>query len=162
MYVLPSAKDKRIAALRLAARTAGLDVKLSSIDMLDPEAHERVSSSGVQKSPKIACAAYRLAHQVDALTDVDSHCLLRLPARPTVPNTEVFPGWAITSGSLEWWQKADAFWLSWLADLPEQVLAVAVDMRIIACYWRENADAESDVVETMARQLEVAQKHFSS
>ena len=40
-YLLPSKKDKRLAALRLRARQLGLHITLSRLPKLDPSAEER-------------------------------------------------------------------------------------------------------------------------
>ena len=59
MYLKPSAKENRLAALRLAARKAGLTVKLDSIPTFDPEPAERVSAGGEVRQTTRSCAAYQ-------------------------------------------------------------------------------------------------------
>ncbi|MEM9624471.1 MAG: hypothetical protein AAF993_22715, partial [Pseudomonadota bacterium] len=63
MYLVPSARDKRLAELRSQARIAGLGVKLSTLPKLDPSADERVSAGGVIKEAANSCVAYQLPIQ---------------------------------------------------------------------------------------------------
>ena len=163
MYALPSPKDKRLSSLRLAARQAGLEVKLTQIPKLDPEAHERVSSGGIAKEAKLACTAYRLAHDTERLADCSGRQLLRIPQAPTITFTEVFPGWAIQDPEgLDWWRSNRQFWIESLANLPREILAIEVDGRFLACYWRESGDLESGMIERISDALKSIRIHFSS
>ena len=51
-YVLPSSRDKYLTALRLMAKNSGCLVKMASLDKLDVDESERVSSSGRVVQPK--------------------------------------------------------------------------------------------------------------
>jgi len=59
-YLMPSKASRRQAALRTAARRAGLVVEVASVPKLDADAAERVSSGGVPRDASIDCAVYRL------------------------------------------------------------------------------------------------------
>ena len=59
-YLMPSKASRRQAALRTAARQAGLVVEVASVPKLDADAAERVSSGGAPRDARIDCAAYRL------------------------------------------------------------------------------------------------------
>ena len=59
-YLLPSKASRRQAALRTAARQAGLVVEIASVPKPDAQAAELVSSGGEPRDAKIDCAAYRL------------------------------------------------------------------------------------------------------
>ena len=59
-YLMPSKASRRQAALRTAARQAGLVVEVGSVPKLDADAAERVSSGGAPRDAKIDCAVYRL------------------------------------------------------------------------------------------------------
>lgn len=59
-YLMPSKASRRQAALRTAARQAGLVVEVGSVPKLDADAAERVSSGGAPRDAKIECAVYRL------------------------------------------------------------------------------------------------------
>ena len=60
LYLIPSAKDKRLEQLRTSARKQGLTVKLHQLPKLDPSADERVSPSGEIRTPTISCVGYSL------------------------------------------------------------------------------------------------------
>ena len=149
--------------LRMKARQAGLAVKLSRIDQLDPEAHERVSASAVTKRPTIECAAYQLAHDVSALSDLPDQVLLRVPPAPTVMFDEILSGWAVLKGqNQDIFTKHVDFLTSWVQELPVIVLAVGVNGRHISCYWRETSEAESGIIEELREHLEKCRDHFRS
>lgn len=59
-YLMPSKSSRRQAALRTAARQAGLVVEVGSVPKLDADAAERVSSGGTPRDAKVDCAVYRL------------------------------------------------------------------------------------------------------
>ena len=59
-YLMPSKASRRQAALRTAARQAGLVVEVGSVPKLDADAAERVSSGGAPRDARIDCAVYRL------------------------------------------------------------------------------------------------------
>lgn len=162
MYILPSAKDKRLAALRERARTVGLNVKLAHIDQVDPEPHERVSSAGQKKYPQVACTAYQLSHDVAHLQQIDDQVILRLPATATVSVDEVYPGWGgVAGGDLSIFQR-DEFFARWLEELPSEVIAVGVGGRFVSCFWRESGTAESGLIEQLYTCLKDYLNHFSS
>ena len=58
LWLIPSQRDKRLAALRLAARQAGLNVEIEHLPKLNASAEERVSAGGVIRDPVVECAAY--------------------------------------------------------------------------------------------------------
>ena len=59
-YLMPTKASRRQAALRTAARQAGLVVEIASVPKPDAQAAELVSSGGEPRDAKIDCAAYRL------------------------------------------------------------------------------------------------------
>lgn len=59
-WLMPSQASRRQAALRTAARQAGLIVEIGSVPKLDADAAERVSAGGVAREAKVDCAVYRL------------------------------------------------------------------------------------------------------
>ena len=60
MHLVPSAKDKRLTALRAAARRCGLTVKITTAPKLDPTAAERVTAGGKTLEPYWSCTAYQI------------------------------------------------------------------------------------------------------
>lgn len=59
-WLLPSKRQRRSSAFRLAARRLGLAVEVASIEKPDASVEERVSAAGVARQPRQSCAAYRL------------------------------------------------------------------------------------------------------
>ena len=60
LYVIPSKRDKQLAALRSHARASGLTVDISHIPNLDAHGSDRVSAGGIQRNAKIKCTTYTL------------------------------------------------------------------------------------------------------
>lgn len=158
MYLRPSAKDKRLTALRLAARQKGLIIKITRVAKLDASADERVSAGGVRKDPHVNCAAYQLAigQNLDAIARSHELLLMAIPAAPTQHFETFVPGWA-RGGSAphEVWAQFEKLGLlqflqSQLPQLPPDVLAVGVDGRFVSCYWREQASVEQPVLDDIA------------
>jgi len=159
LYLLPTPKDKRLAGLREQARNLGLNVKLESIEQLDPGPQERVSAGGVYKDPRYSCAAYQLPMSIGSYVD-DRLILLKIPAQPTVPFVVAMDGWALSGpASQAVWQgiarveSITQVLREILGKLPQDTLACAIDARFVACYWTEKADTDSDAVENIQQQL---------
>ena len=57
-YVLPTSRDKYLAALRLRAKNSGCLVKMASLDKLDVNESELVRSSGRVVQPKYQLMSY--------------------------------------------------------------------------------------------------------
>ena len=155
MYLVPSAKDKRLTALRAAARKVGLTVQITSVAKLDPADQERVSAGGRTRQPRVACTAYQLPI-TRRLADFKAVMLLKIPAQPTVAIAEVIAGWALDADTPR------RVWDAYNADgkgaaalfravnrLPDDALAVALDKRFVACYWLENAGPDEQIVESI-------------
>ena len=154
LYLVPNAKDKRLTALRMKARGMGLTIQLSSVAKLDPTADERVSAGGKHRDPRIACAAYQLPMGQNDL--MRGHLTLQpMPTAPTVSVREVLPGWALTEERNGLWATYDRHGAGVAAlnkaaqRLPKDCLGVAIDHRFVACYWREQATAESEILEAL-------------
>ena len=96
-YLLPSAKDKRLAKLREEARQLGLNVQISFLPKLDPDATERVSAGAAVRDARLTCAAYQLP--IGKRLDLDSFIIQRLPESPTVPIHELFGEWGTLEGN---------------------------------------------------------------
>lgn len=159
LYLLPSASDKRLSALRMQARKAGLNVKITHLPKLNPESHERVSAGGKTLETRVSCVAYQLPLG-GSVRDVSDLVLLRIPDQPTVPVREVIPGWSLhpQSDQASWQQFAgDAATLedlqSALAAFPQDALGCGLNDRFVTCYWREKAKPESDAVAAIVKAL---------
>ncbi len=152
MYLLPSAKDKRLVMLRQAARKHGLMVKITSVPKLDPTAQERVTAGGKTLEPKYAAASYELPLNT-RLRGVGEVMLVRMPDAPTVPLTEALPGWALGADSDQaFWQRLTALPEAVdvigdvLASLPEGSLGCSLNDRYVSCYWTEKLGSDEDTV----------------
>ncbi len=167
-YMLPSRKDKRLAALRLRARQLGLNISLSQLPKLDPLAEERVSAAGELKDPRFPCVAYTLSRELDRVPEIDSGFhLQRLPAQPTVPVNVWSEGWHLTTAGTQGGGADEAALNSlaralaplterlteFLADAPADWFAVSADARCVACYWAEKAEAEGDELDVIRARL---------
>ena len=176
LYLLPSARDKRLTGLREQARKQGLSVSLTRVRKLDPAATERVDAAGKRLDPQQSCVSYARAVRATLLPFQDLQ-LLKLPAEPTVPHTLAVAGWALAErlsatpggGGPDGESRAGAGrqgtadvsnpaadllqhaqLMQQLADLcaqfPSDTLAVELSNRAIACLWQERADVESSAV----------------
>lgn len=152
MYLVPSAKDKRLTALRAAARQAGLTVQLTNVAKLDPADSERVSAGGMHRQPTVACTAYQLP-VTRRLVGFESLMLIKMPPHPTVTTTEVLDGWSLDANtSRQAWTGYAAnpenasLLATAIAELPGDALAVGLDKRFVACFWLEKADPQGEAV----------------
>lgn len=133
LYVLPSKKDRRLAALRGEARRLGLTVELKSVTNPDAAATERVTAGGRPRAPMQACARYALA--LDRMPGPAPPWRLLRSAR----------GWIADEGT-----DLPAGWLGQLQPLidtlPDDVVAVDFSGRDLGCYWLERPAPETDAV----------------
>ena len=133
LYLLPSKKDRRLAALRAEARRLGLTVELQPVRNPDAAATERVTAGGRSRQPMHASARYALA-------------LDRMPGAP--------PPWRLLRSARGWIADEGtvlpAGWLSQLQPLietlPDDVVAVDFGGRSVGCYWLERPASEPDAV----------------
>ncbi len=155
LYILPSAKDKRLSALRLAARQQGFMVHLTSVVKLDPTAQERVSPGGVALTAKRSCAVYQMP-MGSRLRDLEAFKVLRLPQSPTVPVHEVHEGWCLDPSvpELGWTQFVTRGNVPGLFErakgLPDDVIGITVDPRFVGCLWGEGDTAEGEGLERIS------------
>jgi hypothetical protein len=66
MWVLPSRRERDLAALREAARKLGFTLQVTEVDHPSPTAEEQVSASGRMRRPMLPCVAYRLPRAAGA------------------------------------------------------------------------------------------------
>ena len=134
LYLLPSRKDRRLAALRAEARRLGLTVELKPVRNLDAAARERVTAGGRQRTPVHASARYSLT--LDRMPDAVPAWRLLRSAR----------GWTADDGLA-----APAGLLSRLKPLvetlPDDVVAIDFGGRSAGCYWLESFPSAGDAVE---------------
>lgn len=163
-YLLPSAKDKRLAALRLHARQLGLTVKLSALPKLDPTPQERVNAAGEKLNPEQSCVAYQLPMIHDLGVD-DDIVLVRVPLAPTIVFHSVRDGWALSQIPTASEQTlADVRVLDQVLSIRRlterlesatvQILGWHLSPRYIAIYWDEKGSVESGEAEEIRRVLD--------
>ncbi|MEM1433553.1 MAG: hypothetical protein AAGG11_05820 [Pseudomonadota bacterium] len=153
MWLRPTNKDRRLAALRSKARSIGFSMSVKSLPRLDPAPEERVSAGGKPREATQLLAVYEwlMARRLPAM---EGFRILRGPAadalsRPAVAVSsgwyfdpeQTFPpaGWATLAPSLE----------AHLAALPGDVAALALEPRQIALYWQESAGNDPSAVERL-------------
>ena len=133
LYVLPSKKDRRLAALRGEARRLGLTVELKAVRNPEAAAVERVTAGGQPRTPMHATARYALA--LDQMPGAAPPWRLLRSAR----------GWIADEG-----MDLPAGWLGQLQllieTLPDDVVAVDFGGRDLGCYWLERPASGIDAV----------------
>lgn len=157
LWLKPSAKDKRLTALRARARTANLTVDIKPLTALNPRAEERVSAGGAVRDHSRLVALYSLILPKQLRT-ISGFLLHRAPhaqeASITRAAIAVEPGWYFDPDleyppALGWPQSWQA--LQPLTDrLPEDVLALVLEPRAIGVYWAESAGSEVTSVDQIA------------
>jgi hypothetical protein len=158
MYLRPTAKDKRLTALRLAARQKGLIIKITRVPKLDASADERVSAGGIAKDATVGCAAYQMAIgcSLDNFTVKNELMLLAIPQAPSQHVVPFMPGWAQAATTPnDLWTRFrklgfEEFLQSHLTSLPSDALAIGVDGRFVSCYWREQATVDDPALADIA------------
>ena len=148
LYLLPTAKDKRLAGLRETARQLGLHVKITFLPKLDPRAAERVNSAGAERMTTIACAGYQLP--VGKRLDASGFVLRRLPSASTRLVHEVIKGWGTLDSKERDQLRGRTALLGMLAQivskLPQDALGLGYDDRSVVCYWTEASGADEATV----------------
>ena len=153
LYLMPSDRDRYLTSLRALARKLGYTVQLDKVLKLDPADDERVTAGGGMRQPALACARYQLPLGV-TLNRLHPITLLRIPLTPTVPVERLDGGWGIAALADPAQLKALQVWLARPAAtreliaamdrLPDDVLAVQLDKRFIAAFWREQNPQAQD------------------
>jgi len=145
LYLMPTERDRYITSLRAQARKLGYTVQLDKVLKLDPDADERVTAGGSIRHSAVSCTRYQLPLGV-TVNAVSPILLLRIPSNPTIPIERLATHWGVNG--LEVSQlKSAARWqndtgslmelISVLDQMPVDVLAVQLDKRFIAAFWRE-------------------------
>lgn len=150
LWLVPSKRDKRLAAMRARARSEGLLVEMRRIPKPDPRPEDRVSSGGRVRNPVIECASYSQPLQ-RGLKFLPGWRLIRKPASEAA---DPFPDWqydvrpegegrAYLPEMLE--VAPDC-----LKRLPADVVAIEVAPRMVLAYWLERPGTNADTVSDLA------------
>lgn len=161
LWLRPSARDKRLNALRTQARHLDLNVDVKSLPTLNPTPTERVSAGGAARDHSRLLAVYsrilprRLRH-------VSGFRLLRAPAAGAPPISR-----GVVAIDVQWLFDPDqqfppsagwpAVWqaLAPLASqLPDDVAAISLEPRQIGVFWGEGAEHGVNLVADLAAVLE--------
>jgi hypothetical protein len=155
LWLVPSRRDRRLAALRARGRAEGLVVELGRLPKRNPAPYERVSAGGKVKNPVIECATYShpLRHKMQFLP---VWRLVRIAASESSAEPDPFPGWSFDQrpdgpegrrylGDIL--PSAEAL----VNQLPDDVVAVELASRFVRVFWLENPGSnEASVTEIAA------------
>ena len=154
LWLVPSAKDRRLTKLRARGRAEGLVVELKRLPKPEPELHERVSAGGKIRTPVIECASYGhgLASKLTYLPQ------WRLVRTPDSERPDPFPDWTFDhrpSGAhgRRFLDEMLEITTPLLDQLPADVVAFEVDVRMIRVYWLEKPGSDEAAVSEFARLL---------
>lgn len=143
-YLMPSKASRRQAALRTAARQAGLVVEVASVPKPDAEAAELVSSGGEPRNVRIDCAAYRLP--LARRLALAPRWMLLKSAR----ENRFLAGWTTFKPPVAVPVEREAYWreVALIVDaLPGSCVAVEAEAQTISWYGRERiGDASPDAL----------------
>lgn len=143
LYLLPTRKDRRLAAMRLEARRQGLSVELKPVRKIDARADERVTAAGEARSPVHSSVAYAMTMR-SALDQVRPWRLLRSQRHgwrfdtefEALPGPELLP---VVEPHLQ--------------HLPDDSVALEYGGGTLACYWLERFPADAGTVRTLKTTL---------
>lgn len=160
LWFRPSARDKRLTALRARARAADLNVDIKALATLNPAPNERVSASGASREHSRLLALYSLILP-RRLRYVSAFRLFRKPG-PTEP--------PVTRGAVavddQWlfdpdcqyppengWPRVWEVLAPLAIDLPADVAAISLEPRELGVYWAEGAQHDESSVTQLAALL---------
>lgn len=164
LWLKPSGRDKRLNALREAARHAGLTVDIKPLLKLNPTAQERVSAGGEARDSTRLVARYS-RHLEKPLRAVAGWQVVAQPASQesgsTRPAIQVAPGW-VFDPSFDFppeggWPASLKENLPNLEKLPKGILAVVLERRLVGVFWDENASANAADVAILGQALEAVE-----
>lgn len=165
LWLKPSGRDKRLNALREAARNAGLTVDIKPLLKLNPTAQERVSAGGEERDSSRLVARYsrHLEKPLRAVASWQVIAQVEAPAA-TRPTITVAPGW-VFDPTLQYppeggWPASLEKNLPKLENLPKGILAVVLERRLVGVYWDENASVNAADVAILGQALEAVERHL--
>lgn len=161
LWLRPTARDRRQAALRARARTIGFGLDIKALPKIDAAPEERVSAGGRERDASELIAVYRwtLARK---LTPLSSCRFLRGPVErePSRPSVRVAAGWYMdpeVAFPPEGWSWLERVLVPRLDTLPVDVRALGLEARSISVYWREGPStevADVDQLKSLVQALE--------
>lgn len=145
LMLRPKPRERAVAALRAAARAAGLTVSVARIPHLGASAEDRVSAGGRDREPTIECASYRLLAP-GGLEDAPQWSLYR-----SERENRYLPGWTTLAPPRRLPPQPERYWqrIAAIIDaLPGGCLGVEANADGVAWMGQERvgySDAESVV-----------------
>ena len=152
LYLMPTDRDRHVAALRAQAKKIGYTVQLDKVLKLDPDDQERVTAGGGVRHPAVPCARYQLPLGV-TLNQLTPLTLMRIPEGLTLPIERLSDNWGVLlhepaqqKGLVQWRHQPAALaeTTALLQQLPNDVLGVHFDKRFVAAFWLEKSAASQD------------------
>lgn len=150
LWLIPSRKDRRLAALRARARQEGLVVEIRHIPKPDPAPEERVSAGGRVRDPSMECAAYGITLK-NRLRFLPAWRLVR---RPAAGSADPFENWQYDTRPVgegrAYLEPLLKIVSATLARLPEDAVAFELSGDRIRVYWLESPGSTADTVARLA------------
>jgi hypothetical protein len=141
----PTARERRIGAMRQRAFLRGLQVELVRLPDAEPSPTARVTAGGVVRDVHLECVAYRLP-DAEALRSRDA-ALLRAPSwrvrRTRLDAAGPVPGWRWDTPAPDTdarWRGHTRYWVrvrSLVDRLPDDAEALEAGPLTVSCCWRE-------------------------
>jgi hypothetical protein len=147
LYLMPTERDRYLTSLRAQARKLGYTVQLDKVLKVNPDPDERVTAGGSIRQIAVSCTRYQLPLGV-TVNAVSPILLLRISSTPTIPVERLSPFWAVNGldvsqrKAIKRWQSDSSSLgelVAVLDQMPRDVLAVQLDKRFIAAFWREQS-----------------------
>ena len=151
LWLVPSRKDRRLAALRQAARQEGLVVEIKRIPKTNPLPEERVSAGGQVREPVRDCAAYQWLLG-SKLKHLPAWRLLLKEGSADGP----WPDWVFephVRASEPYLKEVMALIRTVISELPEGVVGLELSERAVLVYWLEGSQSGREDVVGMASAL---------
>ncbi len=144
LYLLPTKKDRRLAALRQQARLVGFVVELKPVRKLNPDARDRVTAGGEVRVPQHDSVAYGLGLR-SRLEHLKPWRLLKGAGTP-----QPMAGWVLDENTTKDrdFDYLEAF-ESLFARLPSDTVAMELGVRSVTCYWLEKYPADAATVNAL-------------
>ena len=155
LYLLPTKKDRRLAALRQKARLLGFVVELKPIAKLNPEARDRVTAGGQLRTPQHDSVAYTLGLR-SKFEHLRPWRLLKGAGSPAPLDGWVLDEEAFENRAVDYLETLQQLF----AQLPSDTVAVELGVRTLTCYWLEQYPADEATVDALHAVMAEFEEHL--
>lgn len=165
LWLRPSARDRRLTALRARGRSIGFGLDIRALPRLDPRPEERVSAGGKAREATELMAVYRWT-MARRLTPFSACRCIRGPDAQGAGFSRgvigVVADWYLDPDQPfppTGWTWLEPILREHLPQLPADVRGVALEAKQVSIYWREgigNEVAAVDALLTQVKALEAA------